>query len=284
VHLVHLLASEGGAKNLWDPTILGILTVLAGVVLFCGSAYMLLATNMGARQGFLVAFAALTGLLMLLGMLWLTTNTPLNVPKGRVAEWQPVSDEPDKAVVEELAFSDIDAVRSIADAGDPVPIEAPEDADDVIERGELRPAVEGALVTENAAANEEAPEQPLAIYSEASEVVTELDSLQAFVVGGETKNLFWHEPRYAAIQFCTLFDLDPVFDDPNADVVDPECDPAEPTRWLILERDYGSLRLPAVFYTLVSGLLFGLTLYALHIKERADEAAAASGALTPANA
>lgn len=283
MHLVHLLASEGGAKTLWDPTILGILTVLSGVVLFCGSAYLLLATNLGARQGFLVAFAGLTGLIMLLGLLWLTTNTPLNVPKGRIAEWQPVSEEPDQAIVDELAFSDIDAVRTIADDGTPVPTEAPEGAEGVIERGELRPAVEAALVTQVVPANEEPPEQPLALYGDAAGVLTELDSLEAYVVGGGTKGVFWHHHRYAAIQFCTTFELDTVFNDPNAAVTDPECDPAEPTRWLILERDFGSLRLPAVFYTLVSGLLFGLSLYALHIKERADEAAT-TGALTPVNA
>ena len=45
-------------KDLWYPTILGILVVVAGVGLFCGSIYLLLGTNLGARLGFLVAFWA----------------------------------------------------------------------------------------------------------------------------------------------------------------------------------------------------------------------------------
>ncbi len=50
------LAAEATPKGLWYPTILGVLVVVAGIVLFCGSIYVLLGTNLGARLGFLVAF------------------------------------------------------------------------------------------------------------------------------------------------------------------------------------------------------------------------------------
>ena len=60
--LVTLLAQHAsGEKNLWDPTILGVLVVLSAVGLFCGSVYLLLGTNLGGRLGFLVAGACLTG-------------------------------------------------------------------------------------------------------------------------------------------------------------------------------------------------------------------------------
>src|SRR5436309_9658151 len=78
-------------KTLWDPTILGILAVLSGVVLFCGSVYLLLATNLGARLGFLIAATALSGLLTLIAVLWVTTQTPLESPKGRVAAWTAIA-------------------------------------------------------------------------------------------------------------------------------------------------------------------------------------------------
>jgi hypothetical protein len=86
--LVRLLAQEGGPKNLWDPTILGVLVALSAVGLFCGSVYLLLGTNLGARLGFLVAGACLTGFLVLLSSLWITTATPLNSPKGRPPGWK----------------------------------------------------------------------------------------------------------------------------------------------------------------------------------------------------
>ncbi len=69
--LLTLLAQEGAThKTLWNPTILGVLVVLSAVGLFCGSAYLLLGTNLGARLGFLVAAAGLTGFLVLLTTLW----------------------------------------------------------------------------------------------------------------------------------------------------------------------------------------------------------------------
>jgi hypothetical protein len=54
----------------WDPGLRGVLTVVAAVVIFCGSAYLLLATNLGTRLGFLLALSALTGWLFLMGVVW----------------------------------------------------------------------------------------------------------------------------------------------------------------------------------------------------------------------
>src|SRR5471032_420207 len=85
MHLDLVLAT---ANTLWDPTIIGILAPVAGVFLFCGSVYLLLSTNLGARLGFLVAASAVTGFMVLLSTLWLTTNTPLESPKGRAAAWK----------------------------------------------------------------------------------------------------------------------------------------------------------------------------------------------------
>ena len=85
MHIALMLAKEG--KTLWDPTIVGILAPVAGVFLFCGSVYLLLSTNLGARLGFLVSAAALSGFMVLLSTLWLTTSTPLESPKGRTAAW-----------------------------------------------------------------------------------------------------------------------------------------------------------------------------------------------------
>ena len=52
------VGAEATPKGLWYPTILGVLVVVAGVGLFCGSIYVLLGTNLGARLGFLVAAAS----------------------------------------------------------------------------------------------------------------------------------------------------------------------------------------------------------------------------------
>ena len=92
--MLRLLAeiTEGPAHpNLWNPTILGVLVVLSAIGLFCGSAYLLLATNLGARLGFLVAFASLTGFMVLLTTLWWTSgNSGIDPPHGRSPSWKVV--------------------------------------------------------------------------------------------------------------------------------------------------------------------------------------------------
>ena len=49
MHHVHLIAGIA-----WNPGIRGILVVLTGFAVLCGSIYLLLATNIGARLGLLV--------------------------------------------------------------------------------------------------------------------------------------------------------------------------------------------------------------------------------------
>ncbi len=96
-----MLASELVNKSLWYPTILGVLVVVCAVGLFCGSVYLLLGTNLGARLGFLVAFTGLMGFLLILSTLWITTASPLNTLKGRIPQWkvQQVVTDLDKAKV-----------------------------------------------------------------------------------------------------------------------------------------------------------------------------------------
>ena len=159
LHLLAVLAAE--KKTLWDPTILGVLTVLSGVVLFCGSVYLLLATNLGARLGFLVAATALTGLLTLLATLWLTTSTPLNSPKGRVAAWVPVSCPKSNATCADVAnLRDASISQFVQLANDPALQQR--NAVPVSDYTGLRPGFEAALVKKAVIGDATAPVQPYA--------------------------------------------------------------------------------------------------------------------------
>jgi hypothetical protein len=63
----------------------GIAVVLTAFVFLPGSVYMLLASNFGARKGYLIAGTAFFGFLMLLSAVWLfglPGTTPLTGPKG----------------------------------------------------------------------------------------------------------------------------------------------------------------------------------------------------------
>ena len=70
----------------WEPELRGLLTVIIGVVVLCGSIYMIMATNMGARLGFLVALTGLAGWMMLMGMVWWIYGIGLRGPDPSWAE------------------------------------------------------------------------------------------------------------------------------------------------------------------------------------------------------
>ena len=242
---VLLTAAEGPAHpNLWNPTILGVLVVLSAVGLFCGSVYLLLSTNLGARLGFLVAAASLTGFMVLLSTLWWTSgNSGIDPPHGKSPSWKVVE------VVNDPQESKIAAVHDIANQGT---------KSDEAELANLRPAMDAALVHVTPVAGEPAPDQPLAQYSSALEYLTDFAGFQTFLIGGETKNVFWHTPRYAAVQFCPK--------DPNQPLGQtPRCDPLADKQYAIMSFDLGSLREPVVFqFWIPSVLLFGLSLLGLH--------------------
>ena len=108
MHLTITLANEALHKTIWYPTILGALVVIAGVVLFVGSVYLLLGTNLGARLGFLLSFTGLAGFLVVLSLLWMTTASPLNTLKGRLPQWKV------QEVVPDITKAKTEAVRNIA--------------------------------------------------------------------------------------------------------------------------------------------------------------------------
>jgi hypothetical protein len=261
--LTHFVAEivEGPAHpNLWNPTILGVLVVLSAIGLFCGSTYLLLATNLGARLGFLVAFASLTGFLVLLTSLWLTSgNSGIDPPHGISPSWSVVD------VVSTPSQSKIPAVRDIATKGT-LATET--------QLGNLRPAMDAALVTAAPIAGVTPAPQPFAKFSASLAYLTDFPGYKTYLLGGGTKNLFWHNHEYAAAQFCPTEANTP----PGAA---PVCDPLQPTGYAIMSYNFGSLREPVVFqFWIPSLLLFGLSLLGLHWYEL-DERKRKKAALAP---
>jgi hypothetical protein len=261
--MMRLLAeiTEGPAHpNLWNPTILGVLVVLSAIGLFCGSAYLLLATNLGARLGFLVAFASLTGFMVLLTTLWWTSgNSGIDPPHGRSPSWKVVD------VVTDVGQSKITSVRNIAKDGT---------AATAVQLGNLRPAMDAALVTPAAIEGVTPPDQPFQAFESSLGYLTDFKGYASYLVGGDTSNFFWHTPKYAVAQFCpTLL--------PTPAGAAPVCDPLQDKSFAILSYDYGSLRQPVVFqFWIPSVLLFGLSLLGLHWYEQ-DERKKKKAALAP---
>ena len=271
------LGSELTDPNLWYPTILGVLVVVAAVVLFVGSIYLILGTNMGARLGFLVTFTSLMGFMVVLTSLWITTASPLNTLRGSVPKWEI------KEVVPSLEESTVPEVRNIEEDGSKV---------SAIEAANVKAAVDEGLVTKVSNAVEEfTPEDnEFATF----DAVTEYLVQSTYEIGGSNPSWldfqFTHTPRFAVVQFCGTDQTPIVFGTvPPA----PECAPdgsaeADKNGFVVLEFNLGDVRLPPIIAFGSSVILFVLGLLMLHWWEKdrralaAATAAAAATATTPA--
>jgi hypothetical protein len=254
-----ILATESIHKGLWYPTILGVLVVIAGVVLFLGTIYILLGTNLGARLGFLVAFTGLAGFMVVLTLLWCVTASPLNTLKGRIPQWkvQEVIASPENSKTTDV--HNIKQKSNIADA---------------TEASNVKAAVDAALVTKKSTPTVEYTpnDNRFAKFDN----VTNYEILQTWEIGGSNpkfwKGEFTHTPEYAVVQFCQ------VVDQTNAQPfglppLPPECDnsPDAVSGYVVLFRDLGSLRFPPFVAFVISAILFGLGLLALHWRERDEQ-------------
>jgi hypothetical protein len=252
------LAAELLHKGLWYPTILGVLVVVAGIGLFCGSIYLLLGTNLGARLGFLVAFTGLMGFMVILTLLWCTTASPLNTLKGRIPAWEV------KQVVTDLDKAKITAVRDIQKQQNHVDAANPEAAN-------VKAAVDAVLVPKEAT-----PTAPLGPHDNDFAIpaftdVTKYLISDTYEIGG-SRPKFWklqftHQPQYAVAKFCEVAAAPA--DRPSVlPPLPPECAPGGQTGFVILSRNLGSLRVPAFVAFGMSSILFVLGLLMLHWRER----------------
>ena len=245
---MHLALVVAATKTLWDPTIIGILAPVSGVFLFCGSVYLLLSTNLGARLGFLIAASALSGFMVLLSTLWLTTNTPLESPKGRTASWNVIE------VANTFADAKIPAVRDIAQQGSVLP---PQTATTI------RSFLDSAFVRATPLPGVKPKVQPFAQFSTGLLYITDdpTQNLRTYQVGGNPKNFFWHKPEYAAVQYCVaLAQTVPFGQKPPL----PKCDPGQPRKVAVLVYDFGSIRLPPICYLFGAIILFIISILGLH--------------------
>ena len=250
------LAAEAAPKGIWYPVILGILVVVAGIALFCGSIYVLLGTNLGARLGFLVAFTSLAGFMVLLTLLWCTTASPQNTLRGRIPQWKvlEVVSAPEKSKATDV--HGINTKQNKAEA---------------TEAANVKAAVDAALVTKVSTPTVEYTPNDNRFAKFAD--VTKYQILQTWEIGGSNpqfwKGEFTHTPEYAVAQFCQVKDTTEAqpFGLPP---LPPECDnSADAVKgYVVLERDLGSLRVPPFVAFGISLILFILGLLALHWREK----------------
>jgi hypothetical protein len=265
-----VLASEITDPNLWYPTILGVLVVVAGILLFVGSIYLILGTNMGARLAFLVTFTGFMGLMVLMTALWITTSSPLNTLRGSVPAWEI------KEVVSTLDESDVAEVQSIQEDGTRI---------GEAEAANIKAAVDEGLVTkvDNAVETFTPEDNEFAQFSD----VTDYLVTNTWEIGGSDPSFldfeFTHTPKFAVVQFCgTAPNTQPFGVAPDEPSCAAEGTPeAESNGFVILEYNLGDVRLPPIIAFISTTILFVLGLLMLGWYEKDRRAVAAAAAAPP---
>jgi len=241
-----VFAAEHGTKLGLTGHIRGVLIVIMSVSLFCGSIYLLLATNLGTRLGFLVAAAGLTGFLMILATVWSTSQFPLNSFHGIETHWTV------KQVVNDPSLAFFQPVQTIETNG--------KKASDV-QAGDIKAVSDTALTAEGSR---------FLKFQRSDQYIVEDTKV---IGGGRTGFLnLSHRPLYGLLQIRPVKAVNVPFGSPPPP---PEADPSKPPTYVVVVRNLGSVRLPQILTLLSSAMLFSLCLLAMHRMERAAQAAAA---------
>jgi hypothetical protein len=249
----------------WEPEIRGVLTVIIAVVVLCGSIYLIMATNMGARLAFLVALAALFGWLFLMGITWWIYGIGL---KGPDPTWAEV---PGKTVLQDTqALYTAGVLETLPD----VPADAtfPEEAELVAEQLLL----EGwdILDTSSAEFGQVQAQASVFLEEEGAFAAGEFQILEVFDIGGDrypkvNESLdffaFFHEPHYVLAEAAPI---EQVRTEPGRAPVPPTIDDDAQRQYVYMIRDAGNIRQPAMVLTIGGGAIFLALCYLLHRRER----------------
>jgi hypothetical protein len=292
----------------FDPHIRGVLIVLAGVLILCGSIYLILLTNIGHRVGFLVAFAGLMGWITILGLTWWLTPPAIG-PSGQTPSWQVldiVRGDPagaDEEVAHDLpntCWSTVSLSCTPPDGSETVAAGLlAQNPEWVEEAGGENATLSQILNVEPQAADDiDFGEWHLVSAAEAGEAVSAADEelraeeifatasgylvLDAWEQGGKpSRDSDAMIDRIANKIETTLqlrhpphyaaIQIIPVIPqetEPGQAPPTPEPDPEQPVITVVMVRDLGNLRVPAALVTLGSATLLGVTCYVLHRRDK----------------
>jgi hypothetical protein len=240
----------------WNIEIRAILVVVVAVVVLPGSLYMILATNLGTRLGFLVAIAGVFGWMTIMAIIWTVYGIGYvgDSPSWKVREVVTSESIDDLHASRFPVAHDLSTWRKLA-ADDP-------------KRGEAQATAAAGIAGADAA---------IKMFESDTEYVV----IDAYDKGGRSssffdKNVPWsHPPHYAIVQVEKAKVVEVPFGEtpPKA-----EADPSQPIVSVIMERDLGDRRLPPFLVALGSAILFGVTCNVLHRRDKVVMAARAAAA------
>jgi hypothetical protein len=257
----------------WDPQIRGALIVVTAVLILPGSVYLLLATNTGAKLGFLIAAAGLTGWIAVMGWIWVVYGIGI---KGDPPTWHAeeivTGDLSERGTTEEAAG--FPAGWQKLKAGDLILGDATASADKVLappqsttaetEVPDVEPAFDKLTDYAQVGAYARGGDNcwlPHALCSETSKGSNGSNIFSKLV--GRMKRGPFHEPHFAVVQVA------PVIEQPSLGgaPAKPAPDPTKPVTNVVMVRDQGNLRFPSMMVALSMSIVFVLIASALHRRD-----------------
>jgi hypothetical protein len=265
----------------WDPQIRNILSFVVGVTVLMGSVYLVLATDLAARLGFLVVLTAFFGWMIIHGTIW-WIYPPGQGPTGRVPTWD----------VQEIVYGDLGQsinakVHEIKPGKLPTAKQmedmTPEQIEKVSEgqnlgvwkllgpadaaKGEAQTALDAKLAAGAIPGLEDPTKR---VYTNAFETggkpQRQGDSIWDRISNRFTNTLrIKNPPHYVVVQFQPAKQVETVAGQPPPP---PAPDPDSQVISAVLIRDIGQRRVPAALITLGSGLMFGVLCAMLHARDR----------------
>jgi hypothetical protein len=248
----------------WQPELRGILIVIIAVAVLCGSVYAIMATNLGARLGFLVALTGLAGWMLLMGIVWSIYGIGL---RGKDPTWDAV---PGRTVLQDTS--------ALYKAGVfDQPLDIPPDTP----FPEQAALVKEEFIREGWTPLAESDTQFGQASSAAGTFLEETDTFAAgefkavnvFDVGGERFPMigefdlfaFWHKPHHVVVEVAPLV---PTRTEPGRAPAAAEIDTTRQHQYVYMVRNLGTRRQPAFVLMFGAGITFLALCYLLHRRER----------------
>ena len=194
--------------------------------------------------------AGLFGWLTLLGSVWwvyASTSTTLGL-QGRPASW-----DAKEVVVGDLSQSTVSEVA----ASDPTTLGFVSLPPDNIGFGQATAAADEILVTETGKFSATSDYKVVAVYDKDGGSWPKWGAFDFFA--------WFHRPHWAIVKVQPVV---PQETEPGRAPPTPIPDPNQPPVYVVMERDLGTQRVPPATVAIGSGIIFAITLYLLHRREK----------------
>jgi len=247
----------------WEWELRCTLIVIMAVGVLCGSLYLILGTNLGARLGFLVALTVLAGWMFIMGAVWWTYGKGVLGPDP---SWQPVAGKTvirDPGSLHEVGVIDAPFTRTDDPAADAGAVQS------LLKDtwGQLNSALPSYAQAGSAGS--------VLLEQSGAYAAGEFQVVGVFEKGGERGPAFWndridyfaffHKPHYALVEVAPLV---PQRAEPGRAPARAVIDTSRPHEYVFMIRDMGSKRVPSAIICISSLIIFLTLCWMLHTRDR----------------